>query len=102
MGTNVKGRKHPRKLSWQPSRDLVGLYAGNEWREFVRETSAAKFYAIGFCVLCFGVALGIVTSLILGDQRNLRLANLVLPSGGFSVICKLKRWIMGRRKLPIK
>jgi hypothetical protein len=103
MGRNPKKRKHARDLGRQAEPSLNGLSATNEWREFVRETSTAKFYAIGFCVLCGGITfVGLVASIVFGSQKNFRLGNLILASGGYSVFCKLKRWVSGRRPSAAK
>jgi hypothetical protein len=103
MGRNAKRRKHTHDLGRPADANLIGLSARNEWREFVRETSTAKFYAMGFCVLCGGITFaGLVASVVFGSQRDFRLENLVLASGSYSVFCKLKRWVSGRRLSPAK
>jgi hypothetical protein len=103
MGRNTKTRKRFPKSSCQPGQTLIGLSARNELRQFVKETSTAKLYAIGFCLLSAGITfVGFVTSLFLGSQKSFGLGNLVLAGGGYSVLCKLKRWVIGRRLLRIK
>jgi hypothetical protein len=102
VGKRLIGRKLPDKWSKQQRSDLANRYARNEWREFVRETSAAKFYAIGFCVLSFGLALAFLTSFIFGDQRNWRFGNAILACGGYSALRKLKRWMIERGRSQIK
>jgi len=97
MGRNAKSWKHAHGLDLQAKPSLTGLSATNEWREFVKETSTGKFYAIGFCLLCGGLTLvGLVASIVFGSQKNFRLGNLILAGGGYSVFCKLKRWVSGR------
>ena len=102
MGKTLIGRKLPDKSRKQPRIDLAREYATNEWREFVRETSAAKFYAIGFCVLCFGLALAFLMSFSFGDQRNWRLGNVILACGGYSALRKLKRWMIERGRSHVR
>jgi|SRR5271170_5466620 len=103
MGSKIKRREHYHDLGRQAKPSLIGLSTTNEWREFVRETSTVKFYAIGFCVLCGGVTfVGLVASIIFGSQENFRFGNLVLAGGGYSVYCKLKRWVSGRRPSPAR
>jgi hypothetical protein len=102
MGRNVKSPKGSGKLTRQSSRGLIERSARNEWREFVRETPTGKFYAIGVCAVCLGTTLPGLVVLVFGSQRNSRLGNLLLATGGYSVLSKLKRWMMGRRTLLIK
>lgn len=97
MGKNTRRCVHTGKLGRRSVQGLVGPPTRNEWREFVRETSTAKFYAIGFCVLCIGITSGIVTSLVLGSSEGLRLGNLMLASGGYSVLRKLKRRLLSTK-----
>ena len=103
MGRNIVPRQRERKLGNRSRTNLLGPAGRNEWREFVKETSTAKFCAIGFCLLSAGITLvGFVTSLVLGSQKNLGLGNLLAATGGYSVYCKLRRWLTGRRSSPAK
>jgi hypothetical protein len=96
MGRNPKGRKHTHDLSGQAEPSLIGISATNEWREFVRETSTAKFYAIGFCVLCGGITfVGLVASIVFGSQKNFRLAN--LNTSEWRLFCVLQANAVGER-----
>jgi hypothetical protein len=97
MGRNVRTRKAARKLGRHPKQSSIGQSARKEWRQFISETPTAKFYALGFCILSGGIALGILSSSAISGQRDLRLGNLMLVSGGYAVLCKLKRLFMGRR-----
>jgi hypothetical protein len=56
-------------LNCQSRPGSLGPSGTNEWREFVKETSTAKFYAIGFCVLSVGTVVGFVTSLVFGSEE---------------------------------
>ena len=103
MGRKAIKRKRARKFSHLSTQGLISPPGRNQWRQFVKETSTAKFYAIGFCVLSAGIGVvGFMTSLVFGSQKSLGLGNLVLAGGGYSLLRKVKRWVIGRTAWPAK
>lgn len=82
MAKNAKRQVFAGKLSRRSARRLTGPPPRNEGREFVKETPTAKFYAIGFCVLCVDVTCELMASLLLGSREGSQLANLMLAGGG--------------------